>query len=141
MSSRPEYGAKAGIGASTRTPGSSPMTLTRVYPRPAAFCVYSSLGIRSALRFILIRCIPAGPAVFGNSETFKRVPLPAVLENLSRVLKASLVLFWGRWGLPIPFKVRSIDEYGVHIIRHRDDGYRLAAGKQVVFTCFASLVA
>ncbi|CAM9441899.1 unnamed protein product [Hapterophycus canaliculatus] len=43
--------------------------------------------------------------VFGNSETFKRVPLPAVLENLSRMLKASLVLFWGRWGLPIPFKV------------------------------------
>lgn len=43
--------------------------------------------------------------VFGNSETFKRAPLPAVLENVSRFLKASLVLFWGRWGLPIPFKV------------------------------------
>ena len=43
--------------------------------------------------------------VFGNSETFKRVPLPAVVENLSRLLKASIVLFWGRWGLPVPFKV------------------------------------
>ena len=43
--------------------------------------------------------------VFGNSKTFKRAPLPAVLERASRSLKASLVLFWGRWGLPVPFKV------------------------------------
>lgn len=64
----------------------------------------------------LIRCIPVGFAVFGNSETFKRLPLPAILENLSRVLKASLVLFWGRWGLPVPFKVRSIDQYTLYSV-------------------------
>lgn len=83
--------------------------------RPTAFCVCASLGVRPALPFLLIRCIPAGHAVFGNSETFKRVPLPAVLENLSRVLKASLVLFWGRWGLPIPFKVRLVDAYNASL--------------------------
>ncbi|CAM9689899.1 unnamed protein product [Discosporangium mesarthrocarpum] len=50
--------------------------------------------------------VPLVPVyVFGNSETFRRVKLPALLEVVSRLLKVSLVLFWGRWGLPVPFKV------------------------------------
>lgn len=50
--------------------------------------------------------VPLVPVyVFGNSETLKRAPLPAVLEKVSRLVKASLVVFWGRWGLPVPFKV------------------------------------
>jgi Diacylglycerol acyltransferase len=34
--------------------------------------------------------------VFGNSATFKRAKLPAAFEKLSRLLKTSLVVFWGR---------------------------------------------
>lgn len=63
-------------------------------------------GHKGFVRRAMAHGVPLVPVyVFGNSETFKRVPLPAVLERASRSLKASLVLFWGRWGLPIPFKV------------------------------------
>ncbi|CAM9529748.1 unnamed protein product, partial [Choristocarpus tenellus] len=50
--------------------------------------------------------VPIVPVyVFGNSDTFRRVQLPMWLEAASRLLKVSLVLFWGRWGLPVPFKI------------------------------------
>lgn len=51
--------------------------------------------------------LPWTVQVFGNSETFKRLPLPSVVESVSRFLRASIVLFFGRWGLPVPFKVRE----------------------------------
>lgn len=37
---------------------------------------------------------------------FKRVPLPSFLESISRYLQISIILFFGRLGLPIPFRVR-----------------------------------
>lgn len=42
--------------------------------------------------------------VFGGSKLYKRAASP-LLEKLSRLIGASLMLFWGRWGLPVPFKV------------------------------------
>jgi hypothetical protein len=43
------------------------------------------------------RCLSACRSyVFGNSKTFKRVQLPRLFEVLSRTLKTSIVLFWGR---------------------------------------------
>ena len=42
--------------------------------------------------------------VFGSSKVLKRIDLP-IVETISRWLKASLILFWGRWGLPIPLPV------------------------------------
>eukprot|EP00752_Nemacystus_decipiens_P007620 g6810.t1 len=63
-------------------------------------------GHKGFVRAAMAHGVPLVPVyVFGNSKTFKRLPLPAILESWSRVLKASLVLFWGRWGLPVPFKV------------------------------------
>eukprot|EP00904_Undaria_pinnatifida_P004885 jgi/Undpi1/1526/HiC_scaffold_11.g04916.m1 len=63
-------------------------------------------GHKGFVRRAMAHGVPLVPVyVFGNSKTFKRAPLPAVLERASRSLKASLVLFWGRWGLPVPFKV------------------------------------
>jgi 1-acyl-sn-glycerol-3-phosphate acyltransferase len=52
------------------------------------------------------RGIPLVPVfVFGSSHTFHRLKLPWAFEYLSRLLRVTLVLFWGRWGLPIPFRV------------------------------------
>ncbi|CBN75192.1 mono-or diacylglycerol acyltransferase type 2 [Ectocarpus siliculosus] len=70
-------------------------------------------GHKGFVRRAMAHGVPLVPVyVFGNSQTFKRVPLPAALESLSRLLKASLVLFWGRWGLPIPFKVPLTFAFG-----------------------------
>lgn len=41
---------------------------------------------------------------FGNSELLTLAPLSRRLESFSRHLRLSLLFFWGRWGLPIPFK-------------------------------------
>ena len=58
---------------------------------------------------------------FGASRLLRRVPLPSLFERLSRALRMSLILFWGRWGLPIPFPVpitfavgRTIEVGGPH---------------------------
>jgi len=42
---------------------------------------------------------------FGASKIMKRIVLPKLFQELSVKLRASLVLFFGRWGLPIPFEV------------------------------------
>lgn len=41
--------------------------------------------------------------VFGANHLFSRISLPDAITSLSRRLRASLMLFYGRWGLPIPF--------------------------------------
>ncbi|CAM9804363.1 unnamed protein product [Phaeothamnion confervicola] len=61
--------------------------------------------------------VPLVPVyVFGISDTFKRVPLPGLFETLSRFLKASIVLFYGSWGLPVPFRIPVHLAMGVPIL-------------------------
>ena len=43
---------------------------------------------------------------FGATKMLRRVQLPAFVETLSRMLKISLCLFFGKLGLPIPFRQR-----------------------------------
>jgi 2-acylglycerol O-acyltransferase 2 len=43
---------------------------------------------------------------FGATKMLRRVQLPTFIENLSRMLKISLCLFFGKLGLPIPFRQR-----------------------------------
>lgn len=40
---------------------------------------------------------------FGNTKTMQKLNSP-LLRAISRKVKASIVLFYGRWGLPIPFR-------------------------------------
>jgi hypothetical protein len=42
---------------------------------------------------------------FGASQIFRRVALPDIFERLSRWLRTSLLVFYGKFGLPIPFQV------------------------------------
>jgi len=42
---------------------------------------------------------------FGNSQTLTLSPLSRWLESISRHLRTSLVFFWGRFFLPIPYRV------------------------------------
>lgn len=43
---------------------------------------------------------------FGATKMFRRVQLPYFIETLSRALKISLCLLFGKLGLPIPFRQR-----------------------------------
>ena len=45
---------------------------------------------------------------FGATKMFRRVQLPHFIETLSRMFKISLCLFFGKLGLPIPFRQRML---------------------------------
>ena len=42
-----------------------------------------------------------------------------VLETISRRLRVSLMLFWGRWGLPVPFRTRISFVFGTPVVPPR----------------------
>jgi len=50
--------------------------------------------------------------VFGASKLFHRVVLPAIVERLSRWMRASILLFYGRFGFPLPFPVPLLYSVG-----------------------------
>mmetsp|Transcript_7984 Transcript_7984/g.12110 ORF Transcript_7984/g.12110 Transcript_7984/m.12110 type:complete len:323 (+) Transcript_7984:166-1134(+) len=79
------------------------------YPRPGCLPNFEYVLLKNRSGFVrkaLEEGVPLVPVyVFGNSKTFKRVQLPKFFESLSQRLKVSIVLFWGRFGLPVPFKV------------------------------------
>jgi Diacylglycerol acyltransferase len=44
---------------------------------------------------------------FGSTKMFRRLNLP-LLENLSSLVRASIVVFYGIWGLPIPYRQKLL---------------------------------
>lgn len=66
---------------------------------------YSIVG-KGFLRLALRHGVPVIPIYcFGATKMFRRLQLPA-LERLSLLLRVSIVVFFGAWGLPIPFRQR-----------------------------------
>jgi hypothetical protein len=53
--------------------------------------------------------------VFGASSIFDRIALPKWIEDFSRYIRASLMVFYGRFRLPIPYKVPLLYALGRHI--------------------------
>lgn len=52
--------------------------------------------------------IPVVPIYcFGSTKLFRRIHLP-VLERFSKILRVSLVVFFGQMGLPIPFRQKLL---------------------------------
>jgi Diacylglycerol acyltransferase len=52
--------------------------------------------------------IPVVPIYcFGSTKMFRRLNLP-FLEQLSSLVRASLVVFYGVWGLPIPYRQKLL---------------------------------
>jgi 2-acylglycerol O-acyltransferase 2 len=52
--------------------------------------------------------IPVVPIYcFGSTKMFRRLNLP-LLENISSLIRASLVVFYGVWGLPIPYRQKLL---------------------------------
>jgi 2-acylglycerol O-acyltransferase 2 len=54
--------------------------------------------------------------VFGANRLFHRVALPQAITDLSRYLRASIMLFFGRFGLPIPFPTPLVYAVGQSIL-------------------------
>lgn len=52
---------------------------------------------------------------FGASQIFSRVVLPSVLETASRYFRASIMLFFGKGYLPIPYEAPLTYALGEHI--------------------------
>jgi len=50
---------------------------------------------------------------FGNTQIFTTLPSGnSFLEYISRVLRTSIIVFWGRWWLPIPHRVPLLTVIG-----------------------------
>eukprot|EP00536_Pseudo-nitzschia_multiseries_P001738 jgi/Psemu1/181840/e_gw1.22.77.1 len=64
---------------------------------------------RGIFRMAVKHQVPIIPVYcFGSSMLLKRFKLPFFIEKLSLMLRVSLVVFFGKWGLPIPFRQRLL---------------------------------
>lgn len=78
------------------------------YPRPGCHPDEEYAIVRKGfLRMALQYKRPVIPVYcFGSTKLFRRLQLPNIVETLSHILRMSLVVFYGVWGLPIPFRQR-----------------------------------
>lgn len=78
------------------------------YPKPGFHPNDEAFRIRNGIfKLALKHNRPIVPIYcFGATKMLRRVQLPTFIENLSRILKISLCLFFGKLGLPIPFRQR-----------------------------------
>lgn len=64
---------------------------------------------RGIFRMALKHQVPIVPIYcFGSSMLLRRFKIPSIIEKLGLMLRVSLVLFFGKWGLPIPFRQRLL---------------------------------
>mmetsp|Transcript_11562 Transcript_11562/g.23042 ORF Transcript_11562/g.23042 Transcript_11562/m.23042 type:complete len:140 (-) Transcript_11562:88-507(-) len=64
---------------------------------------------RGFIRMATRHRVPVLPVyVFGASKNFHRVGLPVIFEKLSKLFRVSIVLFFGRLGLPIAIVGRGL---------------------------------
>ena len=57
--------------------------------------------------------VPVVPVYcFGSTKILKRLQLPSIVEKVSNALRISICLFFGQWGLPIPFRQRFLYAVG-----------------------------
>jgi 2-acylglycerol O-acyltransferase 2 len=81
------------------------------YPKPGTHPneEYVILNSRKGfVRMAIKHGVPLIPVYcFGSTKMFRRLELPA-LEHLSKLLRISICVFFGSWGLPMPFRQRLL---------------------------------
>ena len=79
------------------------------YPKPGTHPddEYAILeGRKGFIRMAIKHGVPVVPVyTFGATKMLKRVQLPFI-EQISKLLRISLCVFFGKWGLPIPFRTK-----------------------------------
>jgi 2-acylglycerol O-acyltransferase 2 len=82
------------------------------YPRPFTHPdeEYAILKPRKGfIRMAVKHGVPVVPVYcFGATKLLKRLQLPAFFERISNLLRISIVVFFGSWGLPVPFRQRLL---------------------------------
>lgn len=68
--------------------------------------------------------VPVVPVYcFGATKMFKRLQLPEVVERISKLLRISICVFFGSWGLPMPFRQRLLYVMGSPIFPPQVEGH------------------
>lgn len=96
------------------------------YPKPFTHPneEYALLSSRKGfIRLALQHNLPIIPIYcFGSSQMFKQLNMfPNFFEKLSKWLRISFILFYGRWGLPIPFRTKLLYVIGKPIFPNNND--------------------
>jgi len=64
---------------------------------------------RGFVRMAIKHGVPLVPVyTFGATKMLNRLQLPAIVEKVSNLLRISLCVFFGRFGLPIPFRTKLL---------------------------------
>lgn len=82
------------------------------YPKPMTHPddEYAILKERKGfIRMAIKHGVPVIPVYcFGATKMLNRLQLPSIVENISKLLRISFCIFFGRWGLPIPFRTKLL---------------------------------
>lgn len=80
------------------------------YPKPFTHRNEEYIIIRRGIfRLAMKYNLPMIPVYcFGSTKLLKRVQFPEIVQKISLMLRVSLVLFFGQFGLPIPFRQRLL---------------------------------
>lgn len=117
------------ISTGKRRIGLSPGGIAEIfetYPKPGFHQNDEAAILKTRNGIFKLACkhnVPVVPVYcFGATKMLRRVQLPRFIETLSRALKISIVLFFGKWGLPIPFRQRMMYVIG-NTIWPREGGH------------------
>ena len=97
------------------------------YPKPSAHPNEEYVILKQRKGFVRMAVKHGVPVVpvycFGATKMFKRLQLPEVVERISKLLRISICVFFGSWGLPMPFRQRLLYVMGSPIFPPRVEGH------------------
>ena len=85
------------------------------YPKPGTHRdeEYAIARHKGFLKLAMKHGVPVIPVYcFGASKLLRRLQLPEFFERISKLFRISVVVLFGRWGLPIPFRQRLLYAVG-----------------------------
>ena len=82
------------------------------YPKPLTHPddEYAILeGRKGFIRMAIRHGVPVVPVyAFGATKMLRRLQLPGFVEQISKLLRISICIFFGRWNLPIPYRTKLL---------------------------------
>lgn len=82
------------------------------YPKPGTHPdeEYAIVNSRKGfIRLAIKHDVPVVPVFcFGATKMLKRLQLPSFFEQISNMMRVSICIFYGAWGLPIPFRQKLL---------------------------------
>lgn len=85
------------------------------YPKPGTHPdeEYAIARHKGFLKLAMKHGTPVVPVYcFGATKMLRRLQLPEIFERISKLLRISVVILFGKWALPIPFRQRLLYAVG-----------------------------